>query len=307
MMGRRPDVLIVTVPSLPILGAGFVVAKLLRVPLVVDMRDAWPDIARDARLVQGGAKSLAEKAIIAVQDRADLVVTVTYGFADTLRERGLKNVATVSNGVDLEFIEELPPRPTDPSRLEVVYLGNHGESQKLEVVVKAAALVGDKVQLTMVGHGVERNQLINLATELDAPVEFHPPANRTAVMEYYRRADTCVVSLRDDWKSFDTTIPSKTFEVLALGRHVTGIVRGEAKKILEDAGTGDVVPAQPEAVAQLWRDLFDDRSRLVTGGTGREWLRNNANVPTLAAAYMELLESVAAPTAAASTATQGAR
>ncbi|UNK47337.1 glycosyltransferase family 4 protein [Arthrobacter sulfonylureivorans] len=307
IMGPRPDVLIVTVPSLPILGAAYVIGKLLKAPLVVDMRDAWPDIARDARLVQGSAKSLVEKAIIAIQDRADLVVTVTYGFAETLRERGLKNVATVTNGVDLEFIEELPPRSTEPSRLEVVYLGNHGESQRLEVVVRAAALLGDKVQLTMVGHGVERSHLMNLATELDAPVEFHPPANRTAVMEYYRRADTCVVSLRDDWKSFETTIPSKTFEVLALGRHVTGIVLGEARQILEDSGTGDVVPAQPEAVAQLWRDLLDDRSRLQTNGSGRDWLRNNANVPTLAASYMELLESVAAPTVGTTTAMLGAR
>ncbi|NKX55367.1 glycosyltransferase family 4 protein [Arthrobacter mobilis] len=294
LMGPRPDVVVVTVPSLPILGAGYLAARLLRAPLAVDMRDAWPDIARDARLVQGSAKSVVERIIIAIQDRADLVVTVTYGFAEILRQRGLKNVATVSNGVDLDFIEELPEPSAAPGRLEVVYLGNHGESQRLDVVVKAAALVGDKMQLTMVGHGVERNHLIELAAELDAPVEFHPPANRTAVMEYYRRADTCVVSLRDDWKSFESTIPSKTYEVLALGRHVTGIVRGEARKILDDSGAGDVVGAYPEAVAQLWRDLLDDRSRLATGGRGREWVRNNANVPALAASYMELLESVAA-------------
>lgn len=292
LMGRRPDVVVVTVPSLPILGAGYAVARLRRVPLIVDMRDAWPDIARDARLVQGSTKSLVERVIVAIQDRADLVVTVTYGFAQTLRDRGLGNVATISNGVDVSVRELLPPPPAEADRLEVLYLGNHGESQRLEVIIRAAALAKDKVRLTMVGHGVQRRSLMALAEEIGAPVEFHGPAQGKEVMEYYRRADTCVVSLRDDWKSFETTIPSKTYEVLAVGRHVTGIVLGEARKILIDSGAGDVVKSNAESVASLWMELAGDRSRLLTGSKGRDWVHDNANVDSLADAYAALINSL---------------
>lgn len=292
LMGRKPDVVIVTVPSLPILGAGYAVAKLRRVPLVVDMRDAWPDIARDARLVQGSTKSLVERIIVAIQDRADLVVTVTYGFAQTLRDRGLGNVATISNGVDVSVRELLPPPPAESDRLEVLYLGNHGESQRLEIIIRAAALAKDTVRLTMVGHGVQRRSLIALAEEIDAPVQFHGPAQGREVMDYYRHADTCVVSLRDDWKSFETTIPSKTYEVLAVGRHVTGIVLGEAKKILVDSGAGDVVKSNAESVAGLWKELAADRSRLLTGSKGRDWVHDNANVESLADSYASLIGSL---------------
>ena len=294
MMTRRPDALVVTVPSLPILGAGYVVSRLRRVPLVVDMRDAWPDIARDARIVKGSAKSLTERAVVAFQERADLVVTVTYGFASTLRDRGLGNVATVVNGVDISVRELLPPPPAERERLNVLYLGNHGESQRLDLVVRAAALARDYVQLTMVGHGVKRRELMALAEELDAPVTFHGPARRLEVMEFYREADTCVVSLRDDWKSFETTIPSKTYEVLAVGRHVTGIVRGEARTIIEEANAGDVVDSTAEAIAQLWKELQTDRIRLLTGTAGRDWVHANANLDALSAAYADLLQSVAA-------------
>lgn len=293
LLGPKPDAVIVTVPSLPILGAGYAAARLLRTPLVVDMRDAWPDIARDARLVPDGAKGLAERIIIGIQDRADLVVTVTYGFAQTLRDRGLGNVATISNGVDVSVRELLMPPPEQSEFLNVLYLGNHGESQRLDIVIRAAALAKDCVRLNLVGHGVQRRELMALAEELDAPVVFHNPAVGGAeVMEHYRHADTCVVSLRDDWKSFETTIPSKTYEVLAVGRHVTGIVLGEARKIIEESGAGDVVPAHPEKVAALWRELAADRSRLLTGTAGRDWVHDNANVDALADAYAELLTTL---------------
>ncbi|MHA7219799.1 glycosyltransferase family 4 protein [Arthrobacter sp. MDT1-48-3] len=293
LLAPRPDVVIVTVPSLPILGAGFVVSRLLKRPLVVDMRDAWPDIARDARIVQGSAKGLAERAIIAIQDRAELVVTVTYGFARTLRERGLKNVATVTNGVDVDQLRTLDPVPLDKERLDVLYLGNHGESQHLEVPIKAAALVGERMRLTMVGHGVRRKDLKSLAAALDAPVDFDDPAYGPSVMDYYEKADSCIVALRDDWKSFETTIPSKTYEVLSIGRHVTGIVLGEARKILEEAEAGHVVAANPRALADLWLSLAADRGQLRVNGAGRQWVQRNADVAALGQAYIELLREVA--------------
>jgi glycosyltransferase involved in cell wall biosynthesis len=292
MMIARPDVVIVTVPSLPIIGAGYVVARLLKRPLVVDMRDAWPDLARDARIVQGSAKSIVERAIIAIQDRADLVVTVTHGFAQTLRDRGLKNVATVSNGVDISTLRHLSAPSAEQDRLEVLYLGNHGESQRLDVVIRAAALVGDRMRLTMVGHGVERRNLIELAEKLGAPVDFHASVHGSPILDFYEHADTCIVSLRDDWKSFETTIPSKTYEVLSVGRHVTGIVLGEAKVILEQARAGHVVRAHPQDIAELWNRLADDRSLLQIGQYGREWVENNADVEALGRTYIELLEQV---------------
>ena len=112
-----------------------------------------------------------------------------------------------------------PWRTPEPERdvFEALYLGNHGESQKLDVAIRASALLGDSMHLHMVGHGTQRPALEKLARELKAPVTFHPPLTGDAMLERYASADTCLVSLRDDWKSFETTVPSKTYEVLAIG------------------------------------------------------------------------------------------
>lgn len=292
LLTRPSDVLIVTAPSLPMLGAGYALARLRRIPLVVEMRDAWPDLARDARLVRGNVKSLAERAVDFVQRRADLVVTVTEGFAETLRDRGLENVATISNGVRLETLPLLEAPALERAVFEALYLGNHGRSQRLEIAIQASALVGQSMHLHMVGHGVRRAALEKLAKELNAPVTFHDSLHGQDVIDRYASADTCLVSLRDDWKSFDTTVPSKTYEVLALGRHVTAIVKGEAARIVAEAGAGDIVPSTPEAVAALWRDLAADRGKLIRNSDGRQWVKEHADYPLLAARYMDLIREL---------------
>ncbi|GGC90000.1 glycosyltransferase WbuB [Tersicoccus solisilvae] len=292
LLTPRPDALVVTAPSLPILLAGYLLARLRRVPLVVEMRDAWPDLARDARLVKGTAKSLIERVVEYVQARADLVVAVTAGFAQTLRDRGVDPVVTISNGLDLSRVPALPPVGTAPGPLRALYLGNHGESQRLDVLVRASALVGEAMELHLVGHGVQRPALIELARELNAPVVFHESVHGPAVLEQYTAADTCIVSLRDDWKSFETTVPSKTYEVLAIGRHVTAVVRGEAERIVRDAGAGNVVASDPEAIAALWRRLAADRALLLTTGGGRRWVAEHADHRHLADRYARVLRAL---------------
>ena len=299
LLGPRPDAILATAPSLPTLATGYVLSRLRRVPLIVEMRDAWPDLARDARIVQGSVKSVIEHVVEFVQLRADLVVTVTEGFAETLRDRGLTNVVTVSNGLDLGSMPFLEPPPKERDVFHALYLGNHGKSQRLDVLIRASALLGGKFHLTLVGHGTSRPHLVKLARELNAPVTFFPSLHGPAVMEKYREADTCIVSLRDDWKSFETTIPSKTYEVLAIGRHVTAIVRGEAERIILEARGGDVVAANPESVARLWQELAHDRNRLSSGMSGRDWVRHNADYAQLAVRYMEAITALVDPDAVA--------
>lgn len=292
LLWRKPDAVIVTAPSLPILVAGFIVAKARRIPLIVEMRDAWPDLARDARIVKGSVKSVVERVVEAIQFRADLVVAVTEGFAETLRQRGVKNVTTISNGLDVDSVPSFAAPALQRGVLEALYLGNHGKSQRLDAVVRASALVGDSMHLHLVGHGTHRPELIKLAAELRAPVTFHDSLHGQAVLDRYESADTCIVSLRDDWKSFEATVPSKTYEVLAIGRHVTAIVRGEAARIVKEAGAGDVVAWKPEAIAELWRGLAADRSRLDAGTSGRDWVSTHAHYPVLALKYMEEINAV---------------
>ncbi|WMY77067.1 glycosyltransferase family 4 protein [Citricoccus sp. I39-566] len=286
----RPDLIVITVPALPTVVAGWTLSRLRRVPLIVEMRDAWPDLARDSKVSTGLLSRLMESLVTGTQRAADLVVTVTEGFAERLGERGIPRVDVVGNGVPLAEIPVVPGRARTAGSLNVLYLGNHGESQGLETVIRAAALVRDgpeDIEVRLVGAGTRRAALAALNDSLGAPAQMLEPVHGAELRDQYAWADTCLVTLRPDWPSFEWTVPSKTYELLAVGRHVTGIVTGEAARILEDSGAATLVAADPESLADLWRRLAREPESTAVGGRGRDWVALHADLPHLGRRFVE--------------------
>lgn len=286
----RPDVMVITVPALPTVVAGWTLSRLRRVPLIVEMRDAWPDLARESGVSTGLLSRVMESLVTGTQRAADLVVTVTEGFAERLRERGIERVEVVGNGVPLEDIPALPVRTRTAGHLHVLYLGNHGESQGLETIIQAAALVRggpERITVRLVGSGTRHRALAELNDSLDGPVQMLGPVHGAALQEQYAWADTCLVTLRSDWPSFEWTVPSKTYELLAVGRHVTGIVTGEAARILEDSGAATLVAPQAQDLAEQWRRQARQPQSTDVDVRGREWVRRHADLPQLGRRFVE--------------------
>ncbi|MGP5290740.1 glycosyltransferase family 4 protein [Brachybacterium tyrofermentans] len=322
--GTRPDVVIATAPAIPTLMVGRALSSLWDVPLVVEMRDAWPDLvthvgpagallAEAAHAPQPNAartslrwaialaKGMVHQQVTSWQSGAQAVVTTTDRFAEVLEERGVTEIDVVRNGTDLAAVT---PRhdhlPGDHPELRCLYLGNMGRSQGLDTVVRAAAQLrreGVNLQVRLVGHGVEASALAALAEELDAPVEVLPRIPHREVGAQYHWADTVVVSLRD-WAPFQWTVPSKLYEMLATGRHITAMLDGEAADVVRAAGAGHVLPPQDvDALADLWRELAADRSQVGVRASGRAWVSDHADDDVLARRYLDILARVIRRTA----------
>jgi len=178
------------------------------------------------------------------------------------------------------------------SAIRVLYLGNIGRSQGLETLIQAASVLGNKVSLRIVGNGTEKRRLAELADELEANVDFREPVYGDLVLENYAWADTCVVSLRPDWPSFEHTVPSKLYELLYLDRHITGMVRGEAAGIITAAKSGEVVGQNVPALVEYLTNLAANPDTLKTNNHGSNWVRKNASLRDAAQAYANLLSDV---------------
>ncbi|KGM13823.1 glycosyltransferase family 4 protein [Cellulomonas bogoriensis] len=300
--GDHPDVVIATVPGIPSIGAGVALRRAVRAPLVVEMRDAWPDLIEPAGVIgRSGWKRLMttqiHRAMTRVQRDAAAVVTTTEAFAGVLEDRGVERVEVVRNGAYLEEIPHLGARPDDASPFRVLYLGTVGRSQGLAAAVKASAILkgrGVAVDLRIVGPGADLGYLTDLADRLSAPTTIWGPVPREDVFDHFRWADTLLVSLRD-WPPFHWTVPSKLYECMATGRHVTGALAGEAAEIVRGAGGGDVVPPQdPTALADLWEELATDPARRVVSPLGQLWAREHTDYDVLATKYLRLLHEVTA-------------
>ncbi|WP_369699569.1 glycosyltransferase family 4 protein [Nesterenkonia sp. Act20] len=298
----KPDLVVATVPALPTICAGWVVARARGIPLVVDMRDAWPELAREAEVRAGPLGRLMEAAVISVQRRAELVVTVTEGFAQRLRERQVSPVETISNGVALDQVPQLDQRRRAPGELRLVYLGNHGESQALERMIRAVAAIprdqGLDVRLRLVGSGTQKEQLRQVALATGAlasgAVEFCEPVHGDEVWDHYRWADSALVSLRTDWASFAWTVPSKTFELMGLGKHITAAVTGEAAWVLGHAQNVTYLSGGTEQLAEQLAELAADPDSTPVDPRGRSWVAEYADLPGLGTRYAALLADLRA-------------
>lgn len=296
LVARRPDIVVTTVPALANVVSGYVLSRLWRRPLIVDMRDAWPDLAADASVRPKWVRGIMRAVVSGIQKRAELVVTVTEGFKAVLQERGCRRVETVPNGVARKLT--VPPLPDQDDsvnrKLHVLYMGNHGESQGLENVVDAARLAGKYAEVRLAGSGTLRSGLMQYAQRTGSPAKFLLPMYGSDSVALYEWADTCVVALRPDWKSFEWTIPSKTYELLGIGRHITGIVRGEAARILQASGQADIVASDPRAIATLWKDLHEHPERLRIPPPRMQELPDSMNFQLLGRKYVKLAASTVA-------------
>lgn len=293
LRGGKPDVIIATVPAIPTLIVGYVISRLRRVPMVVDLRDAWPDLLRESQVIKfRWLEPLVSRFISFVVNRSEMLITVTHGLACKMQRNGAANVTTISNGVETERADlSVAPRIHD-GELHVLYLGNIGRSQGLDTVIRAMKYVPSSVRLRIVGQGTEKKKLVALADELGVNVDFQPPVYGQDVLDNYSWADTCLVSLRPDWESFRHTVPSKLYELLYLNQHVTGLVQGEAAEIIIASESGTVVEQRVEAFAEYVKLLVTNPDSLQTTRRGREWVKEHASLRKSGREYSTVLTEV---------------
>jgi glycosyltransferase involved in cell wall biosynthesis len=305
----RLDVIVASSPPFPAHLSGETVRLLRRVPLVLEIRDLWPDY-----LVQMGMleRRWARRALFGLERyllrRARRTVVVTRSFRTRVAGKGIPRdrIDVVPNGVNVNrYYPESDPRPPlrALARLEgefiVGYLGNFGAGQGLHTVLEAASLLRGRapdVRFVLAGDGRLKRLVQARAAELRlANLSIHAAIDRACTRAFYNSCDLCLVPLAPV-PIFSETVPSKLFEILACGRPLVGSVAGEAAAIIKSSGGGWVSPpgdaaAMAEAILRARRVPPD--ARIAMGRRGRAYVARNFNRETLARRYLSILEQAA--------------
>jgi glycosyltransferase involved in cell wall biosynthesis len=229
---------------------------------VLELSDLWPEsiVAVGAMKPNLGLRWL-EKVELFLYRRAARIAALTASFKQNLTRRGIdhRKIEVVINGVDLG---RYAPRPRDRdlaarcclpgSDFTVGYIGTHGMAHALENVLNAAALLQDRgVRFLFVGAGAERQNLIDEASRRRLRnVSFVPAQAKEMMPAVWSLCDVALVHLKDT-PLFETVIPSKIFEAMAMGKPVLlASPPGEASRIVKWDNTGLHVPAErPEELA----------------------------------------------------------
>jgi|SRR5690625_4663535 len=209
------------------------VARKVKSPLYLDIRDIFADTVKD--VFSGWKGSILFPLLSMVERwtirRADVVNIVSEGFRPYFEDRyGSLPLRVFTNGVDDEFLDfqfkKMSPKK-ESTPINVLYAGNIGEGQGLEHIVgPLAERLGDKVNFTIVGGGGRRKQLHDSIQGFEN-VELLPPVNRTELIKLYEQADVLFLHL-NDYNAFLKVLPSKLFEYAATGKPILAGIAGYA-------------------------------------------------------------------------------
>ena len=301
----RVDGVIAMSPPLTLGLTGWIVRLVRRGPLVFNIQDVFPDAA-----VETGA--ITNRRIIAVArwlervsyERADAVTVLS----DDLRDNvvGKVGAATrdavrvIPNFVDTAAIVPANRATAYRERMGlgdatvVMYAGNVGFSQSLDLLVHAAREMPDVV-FVINGDGAARPGLEQTAAETPN-LRIAGYVGKDELSDLLASADLHVVPLKAGLGR--VSVPSKTYSILAAGRPVLAAIDPgtEVPRILEASGAGIAVPPDdPEAFTAALRTLLADPEGLRRRGeSGRAWVEQAVSPAAVGERYERLLVELAA-------------
>lgn len=271
----KPDVVSATSPQFFAAVGGWLLARALGRPFVFELGDLWPASITAVGVVRPNVLlRLIERLEMFLYRRSEAVVALTPAFRDNLVGRGIAEdrIAVVMNGVDTWRYggRERDPEMAGEWGLDgcfvVGYVGTHGMAHALGNVLDAAErLKGrDGLRFLLAGAGAELDRLVADAGRRGlGNVVFLGPQPKEAMPRVWSLCDVALVHLKND-PLFAGVIPSKIFEAMASGLPVLlAAPKGEASRIIEDAGAGlHVPPEDPAALADAVAGLMDDGAAL---------------------------------------------
>lgn len=306
--GLRPknvDLVLAYSPPLPLGLVGWSLAKLRRARFVFEAGDVWPDalIALGAvrnRFLIGALRWLE----MFIYRRADKVVLYSPRARRDLEKKGVSptRLFTATLGVDVDPTTPAALRSRDRFRLDdadfvAIYVGAHGVTNSLRVILEAAASLLKKhkdIWFTFIGDGEERASLMESARrEQLVNVTFKPPVSKKSILRELREADVGLwVRYRHPY--FEYMLPNKVFDYLEACIPVIVAGAGDTADLVTTARCGLVVPTNdPLALAEavLWMH-GNRREAREMGRRGREYVRKHYDREEILTRYSEVLEEL---------------
>ena len=164
----------------------------------------------------------------------------------------------------------------------VLFAGNIGQAQAVDVIVEAAFLLKDynDIQFVVMGDGSAREGMLD-AVKLKNLGNLHLPGKFPveSMPGFMQQAAVLLVTLADR-EIFAATVPSKVQAYMAVGRPIVACLNGEGARLVEEAGAGFATPAEDaralaDTILKLYRMPEGQRDEM--GSNGRDYYQRHFN------------------------------
>lgn len=300
---KKFDVIFIYAPS-PILQAipALLLAWIKGCPAVLWVQDLWPESLSATGYIQNKTiLKLVERVVRSIYRHVDLLLVQSEAFIAPVSALASGTpVKYYPNSVDDSFAEPFNIEPPEVEGLAkgftVMFAGNIGTAQAVEVIVEAASLLKEQhdIHFVVLGEGsrwewmrqeAQKRALSNLHLPGRFPVETMPA--------FMQKASALLVTLADQ-EIFKVTVPSKVQAYLAAGRPVLACLNGEGANLITTSGAGLAVPAEDakalsEAIMRLY--CMPPCEREAMGAKGRLYYAQHFSHDMLVDQLVEHLQS----------------
>lgn len=298
-------VFIISTP--PIQGLlGVFLKKIKHIPFIYNLQDIFPDSLVSAGLAnKGGLLWKIGRIVENITYRnADKIIVISEGFKRNIMAKGVpeEKIEVVYNWVDENAIIPIDDNENplfeeigvSNNKFRVVYAGNLGNAQNLELVVQAAESLKDRedIEFLLFGKGsLEDDLRTTIATKGLTNVKLLPlqPYERTSFV--YSLGNVCLVSCKAGFGG--SALPSKTWSILSAGRPViASFDEGELKDIIEENNMGVFTKADDvdDFVKGILSLYCNPQRCKEMGRNGREFILANLSREVGARKYVDIIK-----------------
>lgn len=264
---KRADVIYAYHPPLTVGISALIIKLFRRVPVILDIQDIWPDTLKATGMLSNACfLGFIYKVCNLIYSSVSKIVVLSPGFKRLLVDRGVPDskIEIIYNWADEKILRntsgESPEKLDSIEGFKILFAGNVGQAQGLEVILDAAVLLKDdfpNLHFVVLGRGLQLDHLKKQANDLELEnVHFLPAVGMDKVGDFLSVADALLIHLNSD-PLFEITIPGKTQAYMAVGKPVIMGVRGDASNLVSSADCG--VCFEPEnsvALAEAAKSLM---------------------------------------------------
>lgn len=236
---------------------------------------------------------------------ADVIITITDDMKANVVSKGVDpdKVKVVRNWIDVDktapvavsenkLFDELG-LPRD--KFYVVYAGNLGKVQGIEVILQAAKLLKDQgdIHFVIFGNGSEEENIKKQAADC-SNISIFPLQPMDRVSEVYSLGSVCVIPCRPG--TGGSGMPSKTWTIMATGTAIIASfdLGGEMEKTINDAECGYCVESgNAELLAKTIDKMkYAPEFTKEMGENGRKYAEENVAKGQAVQKYVRIIEEM---------------
>ena len=264
-------------------GCGY--AKKHNVPHFAYVQDLWPENFETVtgihnRLIVGPIDRMVDK----VYKKLDRIFVTSPSFVEAVVNRKKpvdRDKVIYWPQYAEEFYKPIPRQKIDAipddGTLKIVFTGNIGYAQGLDILPKTAKLLkGESIRFVIVGDGRYQTEFNKLIDDYDVKDMFIliPRVKAEHIPEILSACDAGFISFTKT-PLWEKTIPAKIQSYMACGKAIIASASGETKRIIEEADCGICCElGNAEALAHGIRKIIDEDIK-IKGDNARRYFETH--------------------------------